>query len=226
MAGAVRGTTRGAEYGGGDETQFIAALRAGEETAFVELIDRYHAGMVRLAHVFVRDAAIAEEVVQEAWLGVLRGLDRFEAHSSLRRWISSILINRAKTRAARERRSIPFSALTDDTGVESFESSVEPERFRPDDAEQWRGGWVSFPREWNNGPDEQILSQETQNHIHACIEALPVSQRDVVVLRDVHGFSAEETCSLLRISEVNQRVLLHRGRAKVRGALEQYLSGT
>src|SRR6266568_1345585 len=186
-AGAVRETTHDAEHDGADETQFIAALRAGEESAFVELIDRYHAGMVRLAHVFVRDAAIAEEVVQEAWLGVLRGLDRFEAHSSLRRWISSILINRAKTRAARERRSIPFSALADETGLESFEPSVEPERFRPDDAERWRGGWVSFPSEWNNAPDEQVLSHETQNHIHACIDALPANQRDVVVLRDVHG---------------------------------------
>jgi RNA polymerase sigma-70 factor (ECF subfamily) len=221
-AGVVRETMHGAEHGGGDETQFIAALRAGEESAFVELIDRYHAHMVRLAHVFVRDAAVADEVVQEAWLGVLRGIDRFEAHSSLRRWISSILINRAKTRAARERRSVPFSALTDDIGSQSFEPSVEPEHFRPDAAEQWRGGWVSFPRDWNNAPDEQVLSQETQNHIHACIDALPDSQRDVVVLRDVHGLTADETCRLLRISEVNQRVLLHRGRAKVRRALKRY----
>src|ERR1700746_2476518 len=113
-AGAVRETTHATGHGPGDETQFIAALRAGEESAFVELIDRYHAGLVRLAHVFVRDAAVAEEVVQEAWLAVLRGLDRFEARSSLKRWISSILINEAKTRAMRERRSIPFSALTDD----------------------------------------------------------------------------------------------------------------
>jgi RNA polymerase sigma-70 factor, ECF subfamily len=225
-AGAVRDTTHDTGHGGGDETQFISALRAGEEPAFVELIDRYHAGMVRLARVFVRDAAVAEEVVQEAWLGVLRGLHRFDARSSLKRWISTILINRAKTRAVRERRSIPFSALTDDTGFELFEPSVEPERFRSDDAEQWRGGWVSFPRDWTSAPDEQLLSQETQKHIHACIDALPASQRDVVLLRDVHGLTADEICSLLRISEVNQRVLLHRGRAKVRRALELYLSGT
>jgi RNA polymerase sigma-70 factor (ECF subfamily) len=223
---AIRETTHDTEHGRGDETQFIAALRAGEEPAFVELIDRYHAGLVRLAHVFVPDAAVADEVVQEAWLGVLRGLHRFDARSSLKRWISTILINRAKTRAVRERRSIPFSALTDDTGFELFESSVEPERFRSDDAEQWRGGWVSFPRDWTNAPDEQLLSEETQNHIHACIDALPDNQRDVVLLRDVHGLTADETCSLLRISEVNQRVLLHRGRAKVRRALELYLSGT
>ena len=225
-SGAVRETTDDTARGGGDETQFIAALRAGEEPAFVELIDRYHAGMVRLAGVFVRDAAVAEEVVQEAWLGVLRGLHHFDARSSLKRWISTILINRAKTRAVRERRSIPFSALLDDTALEWFAPSVEPERFRPDDAERWRGGWVSFPRDWHKSPDEHVLSQETQNHIHACIEALPVSQRDVVLLRDVHGLSAEETCSLLRNTEVNQRVLLHRGRAKVRRALELYFSGT
>jgi RNA polymerase sigma-70 factor, ECF subfamily len=225
-AGVVRETTHGAEHGGGDETQFIAALRAGEEPAFVQLIDRYHAGLVRLAHVFVRDAAVAEEVAQETWLGVLCGLNRFEARSSLKRWISSILINGAKTRAMRERRSIPFSALTDDTGLESFAPSVDPERFSPDDAERCRGGWVSFPRDWHNSPDEEVLSRETQNHIHGCIEALPVSQRDVVLLRDVHGMTADETCALLRISEGNQRVLLHRGRAKVRGALELYLSGT
>jgi RNA polymerase sigma-70 factor, ECF subfamily len=223
---AVRETTHDTGPGGVDETQFIAALRAGEGPAFVELVDRYHASMVRLAHVFVRDAAIAEQVVQETWLGVLRGLDRFEARSSLKRWISSILINGAKTRAMRERRSIPFSAPTDDTGLEPFAPSVDPERFWPDDAERWRGGWVSFPRDWQHkSPDEHVLSQETQNHIHACIEALPVSQRDVVLLRDVHGLTADETCSLLRISEGNQRVLLHRGHAKVRRALELYLTG-
>jgi RNA polymerase sigma-70 factor (ECF subfamily) len=220
-AGAVRETAHETGHGGGDETQFIAALRAGEEPAFVELIDRYHAGMVRLACVFVRDAAIAEEVVQEAWLGILRGLDRFEARSSLKRWISSILIKGAKTRAIRERRTIPFSALTGGTALESFAPSVETERLRRDDAERWRGGWVSFPDDWNKAPDEQVLSQETQNHIHACIDALPDNQRDVVLLRDVHGLTADETCSLLRISEVNQRVLLHRGRAKVRRALER-----
>jgi RNA polymerase sigma-70 factor (ECF subfamily) len=175
--------------------------------------------------VFVRDASIAEEVVQETWLAVLRGLDRFEARSSLKRWISSILVNCAKTRATRERRSIPFSAVWDH-GAEPFDPSVEPERFRPDDAPQWQGGWVSFPQSWNDAPDERVLSQETQSQIRACIDTLPASQREVVVLRDVHGFTAEETCSVLQISDVNQRVLLHRGRSKVRRALELYLTGT
>ena len=208
-----------------DEAHLIAALRAGEEPAFVLLVERYQAGMVRIAQMFVRDAAVAEEVVQEAWLAVLRGLTRFEARSSLKQWISTILINRAKTRATRERRSIPFSALSDKAGLEPFEPSVEPERFRPEDI-AWAGGWFSFPQGWDATPDERFLSKEAQTAIRACVDALPGSQRQVVVLRDVHGMTAEETCSLLQISEVNQRVLLHRGRSKVRRAIEQYLTGT
>src|SRR5438270_2595067 len=180
--------------------------------------------MLRLARVFVRDVSVAEEVVQEAWLAVLRGLHRFEARSSLKSWISSILVNRAKTRATRERRSVPFSAVWD-PGADPSDSSVEPKRFRPDDAPQWPGGWVSFPRSWSEGPDDQLLSKETQTQVRACIDALPANQRAVIELRDVHGFSAEETCTVLRISEVNQRVLLHRGRFTVRRALELYLSG-
>jgi len=208
-----------------DETEFIQALRAGNELAFVALIDRYQPGMLRLARVFVRDVSVAEDVVQEAWLAVLRGLDRFEARSSLKRWISSILVNGAKTRATRERRSIPFSAVLE-PGAEPFDPSVEPERFGPDDAPQWPGGWVSFPPSWNDAPDDRLLSQETQSQVRACIDALPANQRAVIELRDVHGFLAEETCTALQISEVNQRVLLHRGRSKVRRELESYLTGT
>jgi RNA polymerase sigma-70 factor (ECF subfamily) len=147
----------------------------------------------------------------------------------LKRWISSIVVNSAKTQATRERRSIPFSAVRDpvrDPGADPFDPSVGPERFRPDDAPQWPGGWMSFPRSWDDAPDECVLSQETQSQIRACIDALPASQREVVVLRDVHGFTAEETCTVLQISEVNQRVLLQRGRSKVRRALELHLTGT
>ena len=208
-----------------DEAHFVEALRAGDELAFAALIDRYQPGMLRLARVFVRDVSVAEEVVQEAWLAVLRGLHRFEARSSLKWWISSILVNGAKTRATRERRSIPFSAVWD-PGADPSDPSVEPERFRPDDAPQWPGGWASFPRSWSDGPDDRLLSQETQSQVRACIDALPAGQRAVVELRDVHGFTAQETCTVLQISEVNQRVLLHRGRSKVRRALELYLTGT
>ena len=206
--------TRGAATHTDDETEFVQALRAGNELAFVALIDRYQPGMLRLARLIVRDVSVAEEVVQEAWLAVLRGLHRFEARSSLKWWISSILVNGAKTRATRERRSIPFSAVWD-PGADPSDPSVEPERFRHDDAPSW-----------NDAPDECVLSKETQSQIRACIDALPASQREVVVLRDVHGFTAGETCAVLQISEVNQRVLLHRGRSKVRRALELHLTGT
>ena len=181
--------------------------------------------MVRLARLFVRDTAVAEEVVQETWLGVLRGLDRFEARSSLKRWISVIVINHAKARALRERRSVPFSALWDAADEEAVEPAVATERFRST-ADVWPGGWVSFPRDWDAGPDERLMSKETDRHVRACIDALPEGQRKVLVLRDVHGWSAEETGHLLQISEVNQRVLLHRGRSKLRRALESYLTGS
>jgi RNA polymerase sigma-70 factor, ECF subfamily len=206
-----------------DERGFVSALRARDESAFVALIDRYHAMMVRLARLFVTDAAIAEDVVQETWMGVLRGLDRFEARSSLKRWISTIVINRAKGLAAREGRSIPFSVLWDDRDEEAFEPAVASERFRSADG-AWPGGWVLFPRDWDPMPDERLVSQETNRHILACIDGLPDAQRKVLVLRDVQGWSADDTCQLLQISEANQRVLLHRGRSKLRRALELYLT--
>src|SRR5438309_1250259 len=196
-----------------DEAHFVEALRAGDELAFVALIDRYQPGMLRLARVFVRDVSVAEEVVQEAWLAVLRGLHRFEARSSLKWWISSILVNGAKTRATRERRSIPFSAVWD-PGADPSDPSVEPERFRPDDAPQWPGGWVSFPRSWSDGPDDRLLLQETQSQVRACIDAPPANQRAVIELRDVHGFTAQDTCTVLQNPAVNQRVLLHRAALK------------
>src|SRR5260370_4899894 len=128
--------------------------------------------MVRLARVFVRDVSVAEEVVQEAWLAVLRGLHRLEARSALKWWISSLLVNGAKTRATRERRSIPFSAVWD-PGVDPFDPSVEPDRFRPDDAPQWPRGWVSLPRSSSAGPDDRLLSKETQSHVRTSTHALP-----------------------------------------------------
>jgi RNA polymerase sigma factor (sigma-70 family) len=130
-----------------------------------------------------------------------------------------------RTDAIRERRTSPFSAVWDDADPEPFEPSVEPERFRPDDG-AWPGGWVSFPRDWNAPPHERLLSKETHAHILACIDALPAGQREVVVLRDLHGCSPEETCTFLHIAEVNQRVLLHRARSRLRRALEPYLCGT
>jgi RNA polymerase sigma-70 factor (ECF subfamily) len=206
------------------DEHLVALLRAGDESAFAQLVEVHHATMLRLAMGYVHDQQVAEEVVQEAWLGVLRGLDRFEERSSLKTWIFHILANTAKTQAVRERRSMPLSALPDPP-AESFEPAVEPERFLPLDAPRWPGHWVSFPQGWGDAPEERLISWETKSQIRAAIDALPPSQREVVSLRDVHGCSAEEVCSALRISEANQRVLLHRGRSRVRRALELYLTG-
>jgi RNA polymerase sigma-70 factor (ECF subfamily) len=209
------------------ETRLIGALRAGDEAAFASLIDMYHASMLRIAMLYVRNASVAEEVVQDAWLGMLRGLGGFEARSSLKTWLFRILVNTAKARAMRERRSVPLSVLAD-AGLEvsSFEPALEPERFRPPDAPQWAGGWVSFPMTWGDAPEERLLARETQLTIRGAIDALPPNQRSVVSLRDIEGWAAEEVCQVLQITEANQRVLLHRGRSRVRRVLERYLTGT
>ena len=197
-----------------DEAALVERLRAGDETAFEELIDRYGASMLRVAHMYVRDRAAAEEVVQETWLAVLNGIDRFEGRSSLKTWIFRILSNRAKTRGEREGRSLPFSALSAEAG----EPSVDPDRFLgPEDAQP--GAWAAPPRAW---PEEQLLASETLDVVRMAIEALPDAQREVIRLRDVEGWSPEEVAAALEISDGNQRVLLHRARSKVRAALEEY----
>ena len=209
-----------------DDVRLVELLRAGDERAFAALIDRYHTVMLRLATVYVRDRAVAQDVVQDTWLGVLRGLDRFEARSPLKTWIFHILVNTAKTRAVREKRTIPLSALWDPTTADSFEPAVEAGRFFPADAPRWPGHWTSLPPGWDAVPEERLLSGETRSLIHAAIDALPPSQREVVSLRDSEGWTAKEVCNILQISETNQRVLLHRGRSRVRRALERYLTGT
>ena len=202
------------------------SLRSGDEGAFAVLIDRYHNAMLRLATVYVGDPAVAQDVVQDAWLGVLRGLDRFRARSSLKTWIFRIVIYTAKTTAARERRAIPLSALCDRSVDDSFVPAVAPERFLSSDAPRWPGHWASLPADWADAPDARVLSLETGRMIQAAVDGLSPSQRAVVSLRDSEGCSAAELCNILQISETNQRVLLHRGRSSVRRALEQYLSGS
>src|SRR6266704_1175132 len=204
-----------------EDLRLVEALRSGNESAFVSLIDMYHSSMLRLVMVFVPSQAVAEEVVQETWMGVLHGLDRFEGRSSLKTWIFRILTNRAKTRAQREGRSVPFSSLPEFTG-ELHEPAIEPERFQGPD-QRWPGHWVSFPRSWDEIPEERILSQETLARIQEAIDDLPPGQRKVITFRDIEGWSSDETCSLLGVSEANQRVLLHRARSRVRRALENYL---
>jgi RNA polymerase sigma-70 factor (ECF subfamily) len=206
-----------------EEVELIAALRRGEEAAFAKLLGQYHGALVRLAMVYVGDRAIAEEVAQETWLGVLRGLERFEGRSSLKTWIFRILTNRAKTRGEREGRTIAFSALASGE-LESDDPAVEPERFLPADHPRWPGHWASAPRPWSGDPEARLLSNETGTYIRQAVDRLPSSQRAVIILRDVQGFESEEVCELLGLTATNQRVLLHRARSKVRGALEQYMS--
>jgi RNA polymerase sigma-70 factor, ECF subfamily len=203
-----------------DDLRLIEQLRSGNEEAFVSFIDRYHTAMLRLAMVYVTALAVAEEVVQETWMGVLQGLGRFEGRSSLKTWMFRILTNRAKTRALREGRDIPFSSLPE-VDADLSEPAVDPERFLPADY-QWSGHWTSFPLDWRKMPEERLLSQEICTHLEQAIVALPANQREVIVLRDIERWTSEEICHFLGISKVNQRVLLHRARSKVRGALEKY----
>ena len=207
-----------------DDAQLVAALRRGDEAAFVTLVDRYHATLVRLAAMYVRDRAVADEVVQETWLGVLRGIDRFEARSSLRTWLFRILTNQAKRRGAREGRSVSFSSLSQ-RDAEGDERAVTPESFLPA-GDPDAGHWAGQLQDWKRSPEDEVLSQEVRSLVGREIEGLPPGQRMVIALRDVEGWGAAEVCGALGISETNQRVLLHRARSKVRRALDCYLGGT
>ena len=203
-----------------EDLALVAALRAGDETAFMMLAERYQPSMLRIARMYVSTRAVAEEVVQEAWVGVLKGLDGFEGRSSLRTWIFRILVNTAKTRGQREARSVPFSSLWSPTP--EAERPVDPERFLPE-GQRWSGHWADAPASWESVPEDRLLSHETLAQVGQAIAALPPTQREVIRLRDVLGWTSAEVCNALEISETNQRVLLHRARAKVRRALESYL---
>jgi RNA polymerase sigma-70 factor (ECF subfamily) len=204
-----------------DEITLVEALRNGDERSFSSLIERHHVPMLRLARVYVSSEAVAEEVVQEAWMGVIQGLDRFEARSSLKTWIFRILTNTAKKRGAREGRTVPFSSVWN-AGEDYREPAVDPDRFCDAGAE-YPGHWRSFPVPWDDVPEDRLLSRETLDRINEAIGTLPPSQREVITLRDVEGLSGPEVCTVLGISEGNQRILLHRARAKVRRALDRYL---
>jgi RNA polymerase sigma-70 factor (ECF subfamily) len=202
------------------EAELVARLRAGDEKAFEALVARLYGTMLTVARTYVRDRAVAEEVVQEAWLAVIKGLDRFEGRSSLKTWILSILVNQAKTRGTREARSVPFASLAS----QDHAPAVEPERFRgPDDP--YPGGWRSFPSNWNAAADQLVQDRETLRVAMRAIAELPLTQHTVIRMRDVEGYSSEEVCATLGVSEANQRVLLHRARSRVRSALERHIDG-
>lgn len=200
------------------EAQLVDALRAGDEEAFTALVREYHPSLIRVARIYVSSLAAAEEAAQETWVGVLSGIARFEGRSSLRTWIFRILTNIAKTKAVREGRTLPFSALQDPARVP--EAAVDPDRFLDAEHPRWPGHWSLRPEPW---PEDALVAAETRERLEAAIEALPATQRAVLSLRDVEGWSSEEVRNALELSETNQRVLLHRARAKVRAALESYV---
>lgn len=199
-----------------EDAALVKRLLDGDEAAFNGLVEQYHGRLLRLATVFVSDRASAEEVVQDTWLAVLTGLRSFEGRSGLKTWIFSILTNRAKTRGVRDKRSVPFSALGLQDG--DNEPAVPPARFTSD------GSWSSPPERWDQDtPERLLLRHETRALVDRTIADLPAGQRAVITLRDVEGLDSAEVCNVLEISETNQRVLLHRARARVRVVLEQYL---
>jgi RNA polymerase sigma-70 factor, ECF subfamily len=204
------------ELAAAGERDLVEALRHGDEAAFASLVDELTPSMLRVARLYVSNQAVAEEVVQEAWVGVLRGIDRFESRSSLKTWIFRILTNTAKTRGIREARSVPFSSLADDG-----EPAVDPDRFLGDGS-RFPGHWAAPPRAWEGG--DRLLEREALELVEREIAKLPPAQAVVITMRDVEGLGSDEVCNALDISETNQRVLLHRARSKVRRALEEYMA--
>ena len=201
-----------------DDQRIIIGLRAGDETVFAEMVDRYHGSLVRVAMRYTASRAVAEEVVQDTWIGVIEGIDRFEGRSTVKTWLYRILIYRARARGERERRTTPMSALAYDDSA----PSVPTERFRGSDA-LWAGHWATPPQRWDGDAEERLLAGEARGIIDAVIAELPPAQREVIVMRDLSHFTAAEVCDVLDLSEANQRVLLHRARSRVRAALEEYI---
>ena len=203
------------------DAPLLPALRAGHEEAFVAFVTRYHASLKRVARAYVSTDAVAEDVVQETWLAVIEGLDRFEQRASLKTWLFHILANKAKTRGVRERRTVPFSSLGPG---EEGEPTVSPDRFQGE-GDAWPGHWASPPRAWED-PERRLASLEARERLRAAIATLPERQQAVLTLRDVEGLSAEEVSDLLDLTPGNQRVILHRARAKVRAELEDWFDET
>ena len=195
-------------------------LKQGDEEAFLGLIEDHGRSLRRIARLYAPDA-VAEEVVQETWIAVIEGLDRFEGRASLRTWMVRILINIARNRGEREARQIPFSAFADPAA--SPESAVDPDRFQGPNG-RFPGGWISFPQRWDEQPEERYLSAEGVEVAHRAIASLPPAQREVVTLRDVEGWSSDDVSEALGITQGNQRVLLHRGRSRVRATLERAMA--
>ena len=207
------------------DLSLVDALRRGDEQAFATLVDTHQGSLRRVARLYVDNSAVVEEVIQDTWLGVIQGLWAFEGRSSLKTWIFRILINRAKTRAVREGRTVPFASLGSSSDPDDAELAVNPDRFLPADRPTEPGRWARALQDLGPSPERRLVAQETRDRLRAAIEGLPPNQRLVVSLRDVEGWSSEEVCNALGLRETNVRVLLHRARSKVRAALASYLEG-
>jgi RNA polymerase sigma-70 factor, ECF subfamily len=201
----------------------LERLRDGDGAAFATLVDGNAASMLRVARMHVASEAVAQEVVQETWLAVLQGLDRFEERSSLRTWIFHILVNRARTRGAREARTVPFATLAAREADEPF-AAVDADRFLPADDPEWPGHWAAPLPRWDEVPERHLAAREAATSVRGAMAALPPMQRIVMIMRDVEGWEAPEICHALDISESNQRVLLHRARSRVRASLEREMA--
>ena len=201
----------------GTDEALLNALRAGDEGVFSDLVHRWSEVMLRLALSRVESRAVAEEVVQDAWLTVLRSLDRYQHRSTLRTWVLGIVVNIARSRARAERRCVPLSSES--------ERAVDPSSFLPADHPRWPHHWAVEPEAWRT-PEQELLAGETRQIILDAIDALPPAQREVIVLRDVEGVESREVCNILGLSDTHQRVLLHRARSRVRHALERYFAAT
>jgi RNA polymerase sigma-70 factor, ECF subfamily len=205
------------------DSALLDALRRGDEDAFARLVGEHHASLRRVARLYVANAAIADEVVQDTWLGVIRGIWAFEGRSSLKTWIFRILVNRARTRAVRESRSAPFTGTLSTEGGAEPESPVSPAHSLARDDSPAPGHWAPSLPDPDSSPERSLLAKELGERLRTVIDALPSNLRIVLWLRDVEGWSSDEVCNALAIQETNQRVLLHRARSRVRAALEPYL---
>ena len=204
------------------EDQLIAKLKRGDEGAFDELVNQHHSALIRMAMGYVADREVAEEVVQDTWMAVIESLDRFEGRSSLRTWVCGILIHKAKDRGIREKRHTTFSAF--ESYDDDNDEAVDPSRFQQ--TGEWAGHWAFPPQPWDDQTPEKLLaSKQAVDCMQRAIEALPATLKEVLILRDVEGVEANEVCEILKITETNLYVRLHRARERVRGAVETYLAG-
>jgi RNA polymerase sigma-70 factor (ECF subfamily) len=201
-----------------EEARLLDGLRAGNEEAFATLVDRNGPAMLRVAKLYVRDESIAQEIVQDAWVNVLRGLGRFEGRSSLRTWIFVVLGNCARRRLEREKRTIPFA----DPHEQSLNASVDPDQFFPSTHPRWPSAWSSLVEDWRSIPADHLASSEATAAFRSAVAELPPRYAVVITLRDIEGWSSDEVCALLEITAENQRVLLHRARGRIRASLASY----